>query len=142
MLRSNNIIVIRKVIADDSDLMRERLQQMLSPMEELEILEPLTNGTETLEALRSLKPDLAIFDIETPGLNGLQVLSEIGKEGKSFKFIILTLFASGYYKDLATNSGADYIFSKIAKFEKVGILVRAMIEKDGTEISKRSTKLI
>lgn len=81
MLRSSNIIVIRKVIADDLDLMRERLQQMLSPMEKLEIVGPLTNGTETLEALRSLKPDLAILDIETPGLTGLQVLSEIGKEG-------------------------------------------------------------
>ena len=133
---------MRIVIADVSDLMHERLQQMLCPIELLEILGAFSNGTETLEALRTLKPDLAILDIEMPGLSGLQVLSEICKEGKDFKFIILTLFSSNYHKKLAIQSGADYFFSKVDDFEKVGLLVREMIAKYGTEISKRVIRLM
>jgi DNA-binding NarL/FixJ family response regulator len=131
---------MRIVIADDSVLILERLQQMLSPIEQLEIVGAFENGTETLEALRTLKPDLAILDIDMPGLSGLQVLSEICKEGKNLKFIILTLYASSYYQELAIHSGADYFFSKVNDFEKVGLLVREMIANDGTEISKRVIK--
>jgi len=122
---------MRIVIADDSGLMRERLQQMLSPIEQLEIVGSFANGIETLEALRTLKPDLAILDLNMPGLNGLQVLSEICKEGKNLKFIILTLYASRYYQKLAIHSGADYFFSKVDDFETVGLLVREMIANDG-----------
>ena len=75
----------------------ERLKELLSNYEQAEIVASLKNGTETLEAIRALKPDLAIVDIKMPGLSGLEVLNEIRKEDKTIKFIILTLYASDYY---------------------------------------------
>ena len=103
---------MRVLLADDSSLILERLQEMVGMHKQAEIVGSLNNGTETLEALRVLKPDLAIVDIQMPGLSGLEVLSEIRKENKIVKFIILTLYSSDYYRQLAVKTGADYFFSK------------------------------
>lgn len=60
---------MRVLLADDSNLILERLQEALSIYKQVEIVGLFGNGTETLEAIRVLKPDLAIIDIELPGLN-------------------------------------------------------------------------
>jgi len=114
---------MRVVIADDSALIRERLQEMLSISGKVELVGSFDNGTDTLDALRNLKPDLAIVDIKMPGLSGLEVLTEIRKEDKTLKFIILTLHSSDYYRQMALEAGADYFFSKVDDFEKVAKVI-------------------
>jgi two-component system response regulator YesN len=114
------------LIADDSVLILERLQEMLSIFEQVEIVGSLKNGTETLEALRILKPDLVIVDIRMPGLNGLEVIREFRKENKTTKFIILTFFSSSYYQRLALEAGADYFFNKI-DFEEIPQVVAELL---------------
>ena len=121
---------MRVVIADDSVLIRERLQEMLSKFEQIEIVASLKNGVETLKALRTLKPDLAIVDIKMPGLSGLEVLTKIRKENKGMKFVILTLYSSDYYQQMAIKDGADYFFSKVDDFEKVSVLISDMLKKE------------
>lgn len=118
---------MKVLLADDSGLILERLKELLSIYEQAEIVASLKNGTETLEAIRVLKPDLAILDIKMPGLTGLEVLNEIRKEDKTIKFIILTLYASDYYRQLAIKSGADYFFNKAEDFEKVSHVVAGII---------------
>ena len=78
---------MRVLLADDSDLILERLQKMVSMFSQVEIVGLYKNGLETLEALRLLKPDLAIVDIKMPGISGLKVLKEIRKEDKTIKFM-------------------------------------------------------
>ena len=114
---------MRVVIADDSALIRERLQEMLSISGKVELVGSFDNGTDTLDALRNLKPDLASVDIKMPGLSGLEVLTEIRKEDKTLKFIILTLHSSDYYRQMALEAGADYFFSKVDDFEKVAKVI-------------------
>ena len=100
---------------------------MLSSFDEVEIVRSCNNGTDTLEALRTLKPDLAIVDIIMPGLTGLEVLSEIRKHDKHLTFIILTLFSSGYYRQQALQAGADYFFSKEEDFGKIAGVVEGSL---------------
>ena len=121
---------MRVIIADDSEYIIQCLQEMLSASGQIEIVGSFTNGTETLEALKVLKPDLAIVDMKMPGLSGLHVLSEIRKEDKILKFIILTFFISGYYREMAIQAGADYFFSKVDDFEKIAPLVADMVMKE------------
>jgi two-component system response regulator YesN len=93
----------------------------------VEIVGLLKNGIATLAALRVLKPDLAIVDIKMPGLNGLQVLTEVRKDDKTIKFIILTLYSSDNYRKSAIQAGTDYFFSKVDDFEKVSLVVAEMV---------------
>lgn len=122
---------MRVLLADDSVLILERLQEMLSIYKQVEVVGTLKNGTETLEALKILNPDLAIVDLKMPGLTGLQVLTEIRKEDKILKFIILTFHSSDYYRQMAIQAGADYFFSKVDDFEKVALTVAKMVEIEG-----------
>ena len=98
-------------------------------MEGLQIIGSYSNGTDMLNAMRTQKPDLAIVDIKMPGLTGLEVLSEIRKEDKKVKFIVLTLFSTDYYRQMALERGADYFFSKVDDFEKIAPLLRILQDR-------------
>ncbi len=118
---------MKVIIADDSDLILERLKEMLCSFKQIEIVASLKNGNEALDALRILKPDLAIVDIKMPGLSGLEVLKEIRKENKAIKFIVLTLYSSDYYRQLAELAGTNYFYSKADDFDKVTTTVANLI---------------
>lgn len=118
---------MKVLIADDSGLILDRLEEMLSMHKQAEIVASLKNGTEALEALRTLKPDLAIIDIKMPGLSGLEILNEIRKYDDTIKFIILTFYTSDYYRQQAIQAGADYFFNKADDFDKVSLVVSDMI---------------
>lgn len=116
------------LIADDSVLILERLQQILGEIDQVEVVASLDNGIDTLEALRTLNPDLAIIDIQMPGLTGLEVLNAYRKENQSVIFILLTLHSQGYIKQLAIQSGTNYFFSKVDDFQKITQVVEELCE--------------
>ncbi len=120
------MVMLRVLLADDSDLILDRLQQMLRLHPLVEIAGSFKDGIKTLEALKSLKPDLAIVDIKMPGLTGLEVLHEIRKEDSHLKFMILTFYSSENYRKLAISYGADYFFSKVDDFEKISPVVNEL----------------
>ena len=68
---------IRTVIADDERLARQKLRLLLKPEPEVEIVAECRDGRETIAAIRSVKPDLVLLDIQMPDLDGFQVLEEI-----------------------------------------------------------------
>jgi two-component system response regulator YesN len=122
---------MKVLIADDTNLIRERLQEMVSVSRQLEVVGSFANGTNTLEGLRTLKPDLAIIGLEMTGLNGIEVLKEIRKENSSLVYIIITLFSSEFYREMAMEAGADYFFSKPDDFKKVARVMVEMVIKEG-----------
>lgn len=121
---------MKVLLADDSELILERLKEMLSSYKMIDIVGSLKNGTDTLDALRTLKPDLAIVDIKMPGLSGLEVLQKIRKEDTTIKIIILTFYSSDYYRHIALKSGADYFFNKVDEFQEVALVVAGLLLKE------------
>jgi len=107
------------LIADDSEMMLDRLQQMLFSLEDVEVVGSCRNGPDALAALHELKPDLAILDNKMPGLKGIDVIREVRKEDCKVKLMLLTFYANSYYRQQAMNAGADYFFSKSEDFEKI-----------------------
>ena len=121
---------MRVILADDSDLNLERLQEMGTLNKDAEIVGSFHNGTDTLEGMKNLQHDVAIVDIKMPGKSGLEVLHEIRKNNKMVKFIILSLFSSEHYRKMAIEGGADYFFSKADDFEKVSLALDELIHSD------------
>jgi DNA-binding NarL/FixJ family response regulator len=124
---------MKVLIADDSLLILERLQEMVVSYNQAEIVGVVKNGNDTLDALRIHKPDLAIVDIKMPGLSGLEVLSIVRKEKLDVKFVILTFYSSEQYRQMAIQSGADYFFNKVDDFDSVSMVVASMIMKEMNE---------
>lgn len=118
---------MRVVIADDSNLIRERLQELIIGYKRAEIVGTFKNGTDTLSALRILKPDLAIVDIVMPGLSGLEVLKAIRKENKTMTFIIFTFHSSDYYRQMAIQLKVDHFFNKVDDFDNLKQVVAEMV---------------
>jgi two-component system, LytTR family, response regulator len=73
---------LRVLIVDDEPLARERLRTWLLDEPSAEIIGECGSGTEALAVLRSTPLDLVFLDVEMPGCNGLQVLSELPAEGR------------------------------------------------------------
>jgi two-component system response regulator YesN len=125
--------MIRVIIADDSNLTLDWLEELLTNFDQIEIVDKCKTGTHALEALRCLKPDLAIVDFKMPGLNGIEVLREIRKTDTTMKFILLTFYAFDNYRQMALESGADYFFSKVDDFEKLSRLIAEIVANTENE---------
>lgn len=118
------------VLADDSQLILERLQELLHNIKDAQIVGLVKNGLEALEVIKTIEPDLVIIDINMPGLTGLQVIDSVRKENHKSKFLVLTLYASKNYRKKAMKLGANYFLSKTDDFEKVSELVRDLIQTE------------
>ena len=129
---------MRVIIADDSYLILEWLQELLGEFGEVEIVAVLNNGIDALSAVRTLKPDLAILDLKMPGLNGLQVIEEIRKEDAGVKIILMTFFAFEQYRHMANKAGADYFFSKVDDFEEISKVIAELVSDNENGKKKES----
>ena len=68
---------MRILIADDEDLARRRLAELLANHSEVEICAEAADGLSALEAIKRLNPDVVLLDIEMPGLDGFEVIREL-----------------------------------------------------------------
>lgn len=82
------------VIADDHPVVLSGLVMLLKADKTFRLVAACVNGTEALNAIRSLKPDLALLDINMPGLNGLQVLKAVTENNVATRVFFLTALPS------------------------------------------------
>ena len=106
-------------IADDSAELRERIVDMISEEESIEMVGQAENVPEAINAIRKLKPDVIILDIRMPGGCGIDVLNTIEKDGCTPIIIMLTNYPYPQYRKKCFDAGADFFFDKSSEFEKV-----------------------
>jgi DNA-binding NarL/FixJ family response regulator len=110
---------LKVLIADDSNLVRERLAALVSEVEDAELVSQVGNAREAIEAIQRLKPDVAILDIRMPGDSGLQVLEVIKADKAAPVVIVLTAFPYPQYRRKCLEAGAEYFFDKSSEFDRV-----------------------
>jgi DNA-binding NarL/FixJ family response regulator len=110
---------LRVLIADDTAAIRDSLSALLHRVEGVEIVGLAETGSQALELIRSLKPDVATLDIRMPGANGIKVLETIRREKIETTVIVLTGLDETEYRRRCFDVGADYFFHKSTEFEKV-----------------------
>jgi two-component system LytT family response regulator len=71
-------MTMRIVIADDEPLSRARLRRLLQGEHDVEIVAECGDGAAAAEAIRKLRPELVLLDIEMPELDGFDVLDDLG----------------------------------------------------------------
>ena len=68
---------IRTLIADDEPLARERLRALLARHSDIDVIGECSNGTDAIEAIGELRPDLVLLDVEMPQVDGFGVLEAL-----------------------------------------------------------------
>src|ERR1051325_1452078 len=82
---------IRVILADDEELARERLRQVLREENEIEIVAECAGGAETVDAVLRLQPDLLFLDIQMPGMDGFAVIKKLTAQN-----LPLVIFVTAY----------------------------------------------
>jgi two-component system LytT family response regulator len=72
--------VIRTIIADDQRLARERLRTLLASEKDVKVVAECSDGKQTVSAIRRLRADLLLLEIQMPGMDGFQVLNELSAD--------------------------------------------------------------
>jgi two-component system response regulator DesR len=93
--------MITLYLAEDQSMLNTALSQLLNLEDNLEVLGSATDGQTALTEIQRLEPDVAILDIEMPGMSGLEVAEILHNQKTSTKVIILTTFAQKAYFEKA-----------------------------------------
>lgn len=105
-------------------MVREALAALLSLEPDIEIVAQVGRGDEVLDAVAAHRPDVALLDIEMPGLSGLDALEGLRATHPSLKVVILTTFGRPGYLRRAMESGADAFLVKDAPAAQLADAVR------------------
>lgn len=101
------------LIADDELIIRQGLRYILDWHElGYEIVGEAANGSETLQSILTLHPDLVLLDIRMPQMLGIDVVRQAREQGYQGKFIILSGFTDFEYAQAAIRYGVDYYLTK------------------------------
>jgi DNA-binding NarL/FixJ family response regulator len=99
--------VTRVLIADDDDLMRAGLVELLSADPEIEIVGEASTGREAVDCARRLAPDVVLMDVRMPDLDGIAATRELARAAPSVRVLILTTFEQDDYVFGALRAGAS-----------------------------------
>ena len=99
--------MIRIMIADDQELMRESLQIVLELNEDMHVVAMAQNGEELLELLEKEPVDVILMDVSMPKKDGVEATMQVKKKYPDIKIIILTTFDDDEYVLNALRYGAS-----------------------------------
>jgi DNA-binding NarL/FixJ family response regulator len=115
-------------IADDSQILRERLKTMLSDFPEVEIAGQAKSTPEAIKSIKELKPNVVVLDIRMPGGSGIEVLQSIKKDRPEIKVIMFTNYPYPQYRKKCMNLGADFFFAKATESEEVPKVIEQLLK--------------
>ncbi|MGA4513790.1 two-component system, NarL family, response regulator DesR [Staphylococcus caledonicus] len=119
--------MISIVIAEDQYMLRKAMIQLIEFNEEMKVIANFENGVDTLEYIKVNHPDVAILDIEIPGITGLEVLSEIRKANINTKVIIVTTFKRpGYFEKAVVNDVDAYVLKERSVDDLIATINKVM----------------
>jgi DNA-binding NarL/FixJ family response regulator len=129
---------LRVFIVDDSPIVRDRLIDMLSELESVEIVGQAENAAEATQLIRELRPDAVVLDIRLASGNGIDVLRTIKKERPEVRVIMLTLYPDPQYRESCMKAGASFFLDKATGFEKIPEALKTC--RSGREAVKRISR--
>ena len=79
------------MIVDDEPLARQRIEDLLAKVEDVDVVGEADTGPAAVETIQSLEPDLVFLDVQMPGMTGVEVMERIGIERMP-----VTIFTTAY----------------------------------------------
>jgi two-component system, NarL family, response regulator DesR len=119
--------MIRVLIAEDQAMVRGALASLLGLEEDIEVVAEVERGDRVTRAARSTRPDVALIDIELPGLDGISVASELRRELPDVRVVIVTTFGRPGYLRRALDQGVSGFILKDAPASELAGAVRQVV---------------
>ncbi|MGD9217264.1 MAG: response regulator transcription factor, partial [Desulfobacteraceae bacterium] len=120
--------MIKVILADDHSIVRAGLRRIVEESGDMEVVAEASDGREALRKVEQYKPDVAVVDISMPGLDGLEVVSQLGCRYPDLPVLILTMHEEGQYVVRAIEAGAMGYLTKQSAPEQLVIAIRKVID--------------
>jgi two-component system, NarL family, response regulator DesR len=118
--------VIRLLLADDENLIRSALASLLALQDDLEIVAQAASGDEALAMARRHRPDVAVLDLQMPGLDGIAVAAALAGELPGCASLILTSHGRPGHLKRALAAGVRGFLPKTVSAEVLSDVVRTV----------------
>lgn len=120
--------MIKILIADDQELIRQSLSIILGNEKDFEVTDTVTNGVEVVRSVRKNRPDVILMDIRMPEMDGVVCTQIIKENYPDIKIIILTTFDDDEYVFNALKNGASGYLLKGVSMKELSEAVRKVHE--------------
>jgi two-component system response regulator DesR len=119
--------MIRVLIAEDQAMVRGALASLLGLEDDIEVVAQVSRGDQVLDAVRASEPDVALLDIEMPGMTGLEAAEVLRDAMPDCKVLIVTTFGRPGYLRRAMGSGVAGFMLKDAPAEELASAIRRAV---------------
>jgi DNA-binding NarL/FixJ family response regulator len=119
--------VIKVLIVDDHQVIREGLRRMLSLEKDIQVVGEASNGEEAVAKAVSFAPDVITMDLKMPGMDGITATRMIKGKMPNCEILMLTLYAEDFVKE-AIEAGASGYLLKDSDCEQIVIAIRQVCQ--------------
>jgi two-component system, NarL family, response regulator DesR len=116
--------MIRILLADDQHLVRGALAALLALQPDFDVVAEVADGAAAVAAAVAESPDVALLDIEMPGMDGIEATARIRQEAPGVRVLILTTFGRPGYLRRTMDAGARGFVVKDAPAGRLATAVR------------------
>jgi DNA-binding NarL/FixJ family response regulator len=104
--------MIRIVLADDHNIVREGLKQLLAGAEGMEVAGEASDGHQALARVRELDFDVLLLDMSMPGKSGIELIKQVHAEKPKLRILVLSMHEEHQYAVRAIRAGASGYLTK------------------------------
>ena len=124
--------MISVLVADDQEIVRAGLTMILDAQPDIEVIGEAADGREAVELARQLRPDVCLFDVRMPGMDGIEATRQLAGPDvdEPLAVVVITTFDLDEYVHGALRAGARGFLLKDAGPELLSQAVRAAAEGD------------
>ena len=116
--------MIKVMVVDDQELIRESLTMMLTTVPQIQFLGCAENGKQAIELADTLRPDVILMDVRMTGMDGIESSKIILKKHPATKIIILTTFEDDeYIYNSLKNGVSGFLLKGISKNELINSII-------------------
>ena len=119
---------IRLLLADDQALVRGALAALLDLEPDLEVVAEVGRGDEVAAAVARTRPDVALLDVEMPGLDGIAVAAQLHELDPKLRMLMVTTFGRPGYLRRAMDAGASGFVVKDTPARELADAVRRVYQ--------------
>jgi DNA-binding NarL/FixJ family response regulator len=135
-------MIVKVLLADDQELMRMGFRMVMETQPDLSIVGEVSNGSEAVDAVRELSPDVVLMDVRMPEMDGIEATRRIVNSDSDARIMILTTFDLDEYVYAALRAGASGFLLKDAPPADVLSGIRSLASGDAVVAPSVTRRLL